>query len=185
MRRANAVDLRIAAAARAGATAVATLVSALAAAQEGPNLGVVATPEQVAAWDLTILPDGSNLPPGRGTAREGAAVYMEKCVACHGREGAGQPNDRLVGGHGTLTDAEPVRTIGSYWPYATTVFDYIRRAMPYTAPQSLTADETYALTAYLLYLNGIIREDEEMNAETLPKVVMPNRDNFVNAYEPR
>ncbi|HEX6997783.1 MAG TPA: cytochrome c [Gammaproteobacteria bacterium] len=179
MRKVGKTGPRVAAAALAGALA------AGAAAQEGPNLGVVATPEQIAAWDLTILPDGSNLPPGSGTARAGEAVYMEKCIACHGAEGAGQPNDRLVGGHGTLTGPEPVRTIGSYWPYATTVFDYIRRAMPYTAPQSLTADETYALTAYLLYLNDIIGADEEMNAETLPAVVMPNRDNFINAYDAR
>ena len=151
-------------------------------AQEGPNLGVPATPEQIAGWDLSIEPDGTGLPPGSGDAQAGEAVYRAKCLACHGAEGAGQPNDRLAGGHGTLTDAAPVRTIGSYWPYATTVFDYVRRAMPYTMPQSLTNDEVYAVTAYLLHLNGIIGERDVMNAATLPAVRMPNRDNFVVAY---
>ena len=103
-------------------------------------------------------------------------------MACHGVDGAGRPNDQLVGGRGTLRDAAPIRTIGSYWPYATTVFDYVRRAMPYVQPHSLSADETYALTAYLLALNGVIGEGDVMNATTLPKVVMPNRDNFDVAY---
>jgi mono/diheme cytochrome c family protein len=157
-----------------------------AAAQEGPRLGVPATPEQVAGWDISIAPDGAGLPPGSGTAAAGKAVYDTKCVACHGADGAGQPNDRLVGGAGTLREAAPIRTIGSYWPYATTVFDYIRRAMPYVSPHTLTADETYAVTAYLLALNGVIGEGDVMNATTLPKVVMPNRDGFDSAYrEPR
>jgi cytochrome c len=106
-------------------------------------------------------------------------------VACHGEKGAGQPNDRLVGGQGTLTQLAQVRTIGSFWPYATTVFDYIRRAMPFTAPQSLTNDEVYALTAYLLAQNGIIGEKDEMNARTLPRVRMPNRDGFIVMYPER
>ncbi len=157
-----------------------------AAAQEGPGLGVPATPEQVAGWDISIGPDGAGLPPGSGTAAAGKAVYDAKCLACHGAEGAGRPNDQLVGGQGTLREAAPIRTLGSYWPYATTVFDYIRRAMPYVTPHSLTADETYAVTAYLLALNGVIAEGDVMNATTLPKVVMPNRANFDSAYrEPR
>jgi mono/diheme cytochrome c family protein len=157
-----------------------------AAAQEGPRLGVPATPEQVAGWDISIGPDGAGLPPGSGTAAAGKAVYEAKCLACHGAEGAGQPNDRLVGGEGTLREAAPIRTIGSYWPYATTVFDYVRRAMPYVSPHTLTADETYAVTAYLLALNGVIGEGDVMDATTLPKVVMPNRDGFDSAYrEPR
>jgi mono/diheme cytochrome c family protein len=157
-----------------------------AAAQEGPRLGVPATPQQVAGWDISIGPDGAGLPPGSGTAAAGKAVYEAKCLACHGADGAGQPNDRLVGGEGTLREAAPIRTIGSYWPYATTVFDYIRRAMPYVAPHTLTADETYAVTAYLLALNGVIGEGDVMDATTLPKVVMPNRDGFDSAYrEPR
>jgi cytochrome c len=126
------------------------------------------------------------LPPGSGTAAAGKAVYDAKCIACHGADGAGQPNDRLVGGEGTLREAAPIRTIGSYWPYATTVFDYVRRAMPYVTPHTLTPDETYAVTAYLLARNGVIGEADVMDATTLPKVVMPNRANFDSAYrEPR
>lgn len=160
-------------------------LAASASGQDGPGLGVVATPEQVAGWDLSIGPDGAGLPPGAGTARAGASVYAAKCAACHGLEAAGQPNDALAGGHGTLTNPAPVRTVGSYWPYATTIFDYVRRAMPITQPLSLTNDEVYALTAYLLAINGIIGEDEIMNAQTLPRVEMPNRDNFVWAYKER
>jgi S-disulfanyl-L-cysteine oxidoreductase SoxD len=163
--------------------ALAALESAV--AQEGPGLGVPATAEQIASWDLDINPSGAGLPAGSGTAAAGKAVYEQKCLACHGKEGAGQPNDQLVGGHGTIKSAAPVRTVGSYWPYATTLFDYIRRAMPLVQPQSLSNDEIYALTAYLLYLNDIIEENDTMNATTLPKVVMPNRDAFVVAYPQR
>src|SRR5688572_8309639 len=98
---------------------------------ETPNLGRPATPAEIAGWDISIPPDGRGLPPGRGTSAEGAAVYAAKCQSCHGERGAGGPNDRLMGGYGTLASAAPVRTVGSYWPYATTVFDYVRRAMPY------------------------------------------------------
>ena len=161
------------------------VLASAACAQEGPGLGVPATPEQVAGWDVSIGPDGSGLPPGAGTARVGAGVYAAKCLACHGVEGAGQPNDPLVGGRGTMTDPAPVRTVGSYWPYATTVFDYVRRAMPITQPWSLSNDEVYAVTAYLLALNGVIEDDDVMNAETLPRVEMPNRDNFVSAHTER
>jgi cytochrome c len=155
-------------------------------AQEGPGLGVPATAEQVAGWDISIGPDGEGLPAGSGTAAGGKAVYEAKCTACHGVDGAGRPNDQLVGGQGTIREAAPIRTVGSYWPYATTLFDYVRRAMPYVTPHSLTADETYALTAYLLAQNGVIAASDVMNAETLPKVVMPNRANFDSAYrEPR
>ncbi len=157
-----------------------------ASAQEGPGLGVPATPEQVAGWDISIGPDGAGLPPGSGTAAAGKVVYDAKCLACHGADGAGRPNDQLVGGQGTMREAAPIRTVGSYWPYATTVFDYIRRAMPYVTPHSLTPDETYAVTAYLLALNGVIEQDAVMDAATLPKVVMPNRASFDSAYrEPR
>jgi cytochrome c len=166
--------------------AVSVACVSAAGAQEGPRLGVPATSEQVAGWDISIAPDGAGLPAGSGTAAAGKGVYEAKCLACHGVEGAGQPNDRLVGGQGTLREAAPIRTIGSYWPYATTVFDYIRRAMPYVTPHTLTADETYAVTAYLLALNGVIGEGDVMDATTLPKVVMPNRDGFDSAYrEPR
>ncbi len=156
-----------------------------AAAPEGPSLGRVATPDQTAGWDISILMDGTGLPSGSGNAERGAAIYEQKCQACHGEKGAGQPNDRLVGGHGTLASATPVRTIGSYWPYATTVFDYVRRAMPYIQPRSLGDDDVYAVTAYLLYLNGIIAERDVMNAGTLPKVRMPNREGFILMYPAR
>src|SRR5262249_6911421 len=151
-------------------------------AQETPNLGRPATPAEVAGWDISIPPDGTGLPPGSGTPEQGAGIYAQQCQACHGEKGAGQPNDPLVGGHGTLASPRPVRTIGSYWPYATTVFDYIRRAMPYPQPHSLTNDAVYAVTAYLLHLNGIIGAQEVMNAQTLPQVRMPNRDHFLLAY---
>lgn len=152
---------------------------------ETPHLGLPATQAEIAAWDISVGPDGIGLPAGGGTAAKGAAIYEQKCQACHGVKGGGQPNDRLVGGRGTLAGKTPVRTIGSYWPYATTVFDYVRRAMPYIQPQSLSNEEVYALTAYLLHLNGIIGEQDEINAQTLPKIAMPNRDNFIVVYPRR
>ena len=124
------------------------------------------------------------MPDGSGTALEGAAVFASQCLACHGENGEDGLNDRLAGGHGSLTSATPVRTVGSYWPYATTVFDYIRRAMPYQAPSNLDDNEVYAVTAFLLYINGVIGESDNINADTLPEVVMPNRDNFVWDYTP-
>ena len=166
-------------------TGCASASSPTARATETPNLGRDATPAQIAGWDISIGPDGVGLPPGKGTAATGAAVYEQKCQTCHGAKGAGQPNDRLVGGQGTLATKAPVRTIGSYWPYASTVFDYVRRAMPYTQSQSLTDDEVYGVTAFLLNLNGIIDEQEEMNAQTLPRVTMPNRINFIIVYPSR
>jgi cytochrome c len=154
-------------------------------AQPGPGLGTPVTEAEFAAWDISIQPDGDGLPAGSGNAAAGAQIYAVKCVACHGVGGAGQPNDRLVGGQGTLTALAQVRTIGSFWPYASTVFDYLRRAMPFQAPQSLTNDEVYALTAYILAENGIIDDDATMNARTLARVEMPNRDGFILAYPQR
>jgi cytochrome c len=151
-------------------------------AEETPNLGRPATPAEIAGWDVSIPPDGAGLPPGSGTPEQGAVVYTQKCQSCHAEKGAGKPNDQLVGGQGTLTSKSPVRTIGSYWPYATTVFDYVRRAMPYTQSHSLTDEEVYAVTAYLLHLNGIIDAQDAMNAQSLPQVKMPNRDNFIVVY---
>ena len=146
----------------------------------GEKFGRTATAQEVAAWDISIAPSGEGLPSGSGSAKQGEAVYVAKCQACHGAKGAGRPADPLAGGIGSLRSANPVRTVGSYWPYATTLFDYTRRAMPITNPQSLTNDETYAVTAYLLYLNGIVAESDEMNARSLPHVKMPNRDGFVD-----
>ena len=168
------------------AALLAAVVTSAAVAQEGPHLGVPVSPADIAAWDISIGPSGAGLPPGSGTASAGASVYATKCIACHGEKGVGKPSDQLVGGNGTLRDAAPVRTVGSYWPYATTLFDYIRRAMPWPQPQSLSADEVYSVTAYLLFLNGVIGETDVVNAATLPKIAMPNHDNFDNAYrEPR
>lgn len=151
---------------------------------ESPQLGEPVEAADIAKADLTVLPDGEGLPDGSGTAHHGAELYARLCIACHGEEGQGGLNDRLAGGHGTLTAAQPVKTVGSYWPYATTIFDYVRRAMPYTAPGTLSSDEIYALTAYLLFINGIVDEDAVMDADTLPDVQMPNRDNFEWAYSP-
>ena len=151
-----------------------------AAVAESPNLGRVATPEELAAWDISIGPDGAGLPPGGGTSRQGEAVFIAKCVACHGEKGAGKPNDQLVGGRGTLTgDQGPVKTVGSFWPHATTLFDYVRRAMPLNESKSLSNDEVYSVVAYLLQLNGIVDENATVDAQTLPKVRMPNADGFV------
>lgn len=146
---------------------------------ESPNLGVPATPEQIAGWDISIPPDGAGLPAGAGTAVEGAALYTAQCFACHGERGQGLVNDRLAGGQGSLASSAAVKTVGSFWPYATTIFDFVRRAMPYQAPHTLTNDQTYALTAYLLYVNDIIAEDRVIDAESLPGIEMPNRDGFV------
>jgi S-disulfanyl-L-cysteine oxidoreductase SoxD len=167
---------------RLAAALIVAIAGCATARTVGPDLGQAVSPAEMARWDVSIAPDGAGLPAGGGTPANGEAIYAAKCQACHGAKGAGEPNDRLVGGQGTLTTATPVRTIGSYWPYATTVFDYVRRAMPYPQPRSLTDDEVYAVTAHLLHLNGIIGPDDEMNAQTLPKVRMPNRDNFILAY---
>jgi cytochrome c len=151
-----------------------------AAFAESPDLGNAATPEEIASWDVSIGPDGAGLPPGSGTPQQGEQVYLAKCLACHGEKGAGKPNDQLVGGQGSLGPGQaPVKTIGSFWPYATTVFDYVRRAMPLNEPKSLSDDEVYAVVAYLLQLNGVIGANDTIDAQTLPAVRMPNRDGFV------
>jgi S-disulfanyl-L-cysteine oxidoreductase SoxD len=151
-------------------------------AQDAPpyGLGRPATPTELAGWDIDARADGQGLPPGSGSVRDGLKVYAERCAACHGDKGEGNPMDRLVGGAGTLASPNPVRTVGSYWPYATTLFDYVRRAMPFNAPQSLTADQIYAVCAYLLYLNQIVPAEAVMDAQTLPKVQMPNRHGFTS-----
>ena len=156
----------------------------LANAADAPRFGQPIAPGDLAPWDISIAPDGVGLPPGSGTPTQGATVYAERgCALCHGEKGAGGPSGPLVGG-GPLnsTDRDPVKLIGNYWPYATTIFDFTRRAMPWPQPKTLTDNEVYALTAYILALNKIIREDDVMNAETLPKVKMPNRDGFISKY---
>jgi hypothetical protein len=135
---------------------------------------------ELRAYDISIAPDGTGLPPGRGTRREGAALYQSLCAACHGARGEGVGDfPALVGGIGSVGTATPVLTVGSYWPYATTLWDYIRRAMPYMAPGVLTPDQVYALTAYVLELNGVISPETILTEATLPRVRMPNRDGFV------
>jgi cytochrome c len=144
------------------------------------GLGWAATPEQIAGWDIDVRADGKGLPPGSGGVEAGKAIYAQTCAACHGERGEGKPMDRLVGGFGTLATAHPVKTVGSYWPYATTLFDFVRRAMPSNAPQSLTPDQVYAVCAYILYLNGIVGENTVLGAESLPRVAMPNRNGFTS-----
>jgi cytochrome c len=150
-----------------------------AGAADDPHFGKPVTAADIAAWDISIGPDGAGLPPGKGTVAQGETVYAAKCQACHGEKGAGNPNDRLVGGAGTIApDKAAVKTVGSYWPYATTLFDYVRRAMPWDKPKSLSDEEVYSIAAYVLYLNGVIGPDEVLDAQSLPKVKMPNRDGF-------
>ena len=144
------------------------------------HFGTPADPARIKAWDISILPDGSNLPPGKGSVKEGLDIYTAKCVMCHGANGEGKPADRLTGGIGTLTSAQPVKTVASYWPYATTLFDYIRRAMPVNHPHSLSDQEAYALTAYILSVDGIVKKDAVLDAKSLPKIRMPNRDGFID-----
>jgi mono/diheme cytochrome c family protein len=164
------------------AVAAAILVTATASAiaAEGAQFGRPVTQEDISGWDISIGPDGAGLPPGKGTVAEGEKVYAAKCQACHGEKGAGRPNDRLVGGMGSLAPDKgpPVKTVGSYWPYATTLFDYVRRAMPWDRPKSLSDEEVYSVAAYILYLNGVLGQDDAIDAQSLPKVKMPNREGF-------
>lgn len=147
------------------------------------NLGRTPTDEEIKAWDISVGPEGKELPPGSGNAVAGAKIYAEKCALCHGPTATEGKflHGVLVGGKESLTTLEPMKTIGSYWPYATTIFDFVRRAMPFNNPGSLTADEVYSLTAFLLYRNDIIEEPTVIDAMTLPKVKMPNRDGFFPA----
>jgi cytochrome c len=149
-----------------------------AAFAQAPNLGKPIDPAEIAAWDISILPDGTGLPPGSGTPAQGAPIYAQKCAMCHGIDGKGGVNAAVVGG-GPIKGMESAKTIANFWPYATTIFDFTRRAMPWQQPRSLTNDEVYALTAYILALNKLIGENDEMNAKTLPNVKMPNRDGFI------
>lgn len=147
------------------------------------DFGRPATPEEIKLWDIDVQPDGKGLPDGSGTVAQGKQVFAENCAVCHGDNGQGGRNDRLVGGQGTLASDMPIKTVGSFWPYATTLFDYIRRAMPYQAPGSLSVDETYAVAAYILSLNGILPTDGKLDKASLPNVKMPNRDGFIPEAE--
>jgi S-disulfanyl-L-cysteine oxidoreductase SoxD len=157
-------------------------VSAGWSADEGSGtygVGRPAAQEDIRAWNIDVSPTGDGLPPGQGTVKEGDRIFAAKCAACHGPTGVEGPKDRLVGGMNSLNSPKPVRTVGSYWPYATTLYDYIHRAMPFNAPQSLAPDEVYSLVAWLLHQNGIIPEDVVVDARSLPGIQMPNRDGFV------
>ncbi len=169
---------------RMRAAAALLALAAVPAQAQTYGLGLLASERDLAAWNIDVTPDGAGLPPGSGSVARGRQVYESQCAACHGVKGEGKPADALVGGQGSLNRAQadgkpPLKTIGSFWPYATTVFDFINRAMPYNAPQSLKPDEVYAVTAYLLHLNGILPSDAVLDASTLPRVRMPNRDGFV------
>jgi cytochrome c len=147
------------------------------------GIGTPASRDQIEAEDIDIRPDGAGLPPGHGSVAEGAAVFAAHCAACHAAEADGKaPAPALVGGQGTLTSAKPLKTVGSYWPYATTLFDYTRRAMPFNAPESLSNEQVYAVTAYVLHLNGILPADAVLDAHSLPLVRMPNRDGFRSVW---
>jgi S-disulfanyl-L-cysteine oxidoreductase SoxD len=146
------------------------------------GIGREATPEEIAGWDIDIRPDGHGLPAGKGTVKQGEPLYLERCAACHGEfgESAGRW-PILMGGVGTLASHDPVKSIGSYWPYASTVMDYIRRTMPFGNSQSLTNDELYAITAYVLYLNDIIKDDHfELSEKNFLSIRLPNQPNFID-----
>ena len=164
------------------AIAATLATSALSATADPYGIGRPATPQEIAGWDIDVSPSGAGLPPGRGDVRQGKAIFAEKCASCHGPHGEGKPMDQLVGGFGKVADMKPHKTVGSFWPYATTLFDYVRRAMPLNAPQSLTPDEVYAVSAYVLFLNGIVPQGTALDQDNLAKIVMPNRDGFVSAY---
>jgi cytochrome c len=156
-------------------------------AAERYGIGHPISPQELAPWDIDVRADGAGLPPGRGSVEQGRQIFAETCAACHGEKGEGRPVpravggfDRLVGGFGTLDKTHPVKTVGSFWPYATTLFDYVRRAMPLNAPQSLSNDQVYAVAAYILFMNNIIAENSVLDAKSLAQVKMPNRNGFIS-----
>jgi len=156
-----------------------------AALAQTPKLGKPIAEADIAAWDISAMPDGTGLPRGSGTPAQGAKIYAEKCVACHGEEGKGKPFAPLVGGAPLASGIDTPKTIANFWGYSTIIFDFIRRAMPFQQPRSLTSDEVYALTAYILALNKLIGENDVMDARTLPQVQMPNRDGFIIRFPDR
>src|SRR5712671_1796689 len=168
---------------------IAVLFAALACAtsaqaQSPYSIGRPATPAEIAGWNIDVDREGNNLPPGSGSVNHGREVFDQQCAACHGAKGEGGVGDRLVGGQGTLATPNPVRTVGSYWPYAPTLFDYIRRAMPQNAPQSLSSEDVYAVSAYILHLNGLLPAETTLDARSLSAIKMPNRNMFVGDSRP-
>jgi len=168
------------------ALAAAITLAGLVAAQPQTRYGIgrVATDTEIAGWNIDVDREGHNLPATSGTVSRGHQVYDEQCAACHGDKGQGGAGDRLAGGAGTLNTPNPIKTVGSYWPYATTLFDYIRRAMPLTSPQSLSNEDVYSVAGYVLYLNGLLDGDAKVDAKTLLSVKMPNRNMFVQDSRP-
>src|SRR5262245_8240063 len=150
-----------------------------AALAQTPKLGKPISEADIAAWDVHVMPSGAGLPPGSGTPAQGAKIFAQKCVVCHGEAGTGKPFAALVGGAPLASGIDTTKTIANFWGYPTMIFDFTRRAMPFQAPRSLTNDEVYALTAYILALNKLIGENDVMDAKSLPQVRMPNRDNFI------
>ena len=168
-----------------GASAAVVVACATCAQAQSPyGIGRPATPAEIAGWNIDIDRYGNNLPPGSGSVSHGREVFDQQCAACHGTRGEGGIGDQLAGGQGTLATPNPVRTVGSYWPYAPTLFDYIRRAMPQNAPQSLSNEDVYAVSAYILNLNGLLAADATLDAKTLSAIKMPNRSMFVGDPRP-
>jgi mono/diheme cytochrome c family protein len=164
----------------------AMLLAAATLSAQAPRYGVgrPPTPDEIRALGSAIAPDGTGLPRGSGSVAAGRALFAAQCARCHGPDGEGQVGPRLVGGQGTLATPRPLRTVGSFWPYATTLWDYVNRAMPFDRPGMLEPSEVYAAVAYVLRLNGIIEDDRIMDATSLPKVKMPNRDGFIEDPRP-
>lgn len=154
-------------------------VALLAQSPKRYDLGRPATSAEIARWDISVRPDGRGLPGGGGSVHEGKEIYANRCQKCHGDVGQGRDSVPLVGGRGTLNSDKPLKTVESYWPYATTLFDYINRAMPFDAPGTLPPGQVYAVSAYVLHLGHIVPDDAVLDAGSLPKVRMPNRDGFV------
>jgi len=157
------------------------LAAASVLAAQSPHYGVghAPTAEEIRQWDISVSPDGRGLPQGSGTAAAGKEIYANRCARCHGAAGEGRDSVPLAGGQGTLKTPKPLKTVGSFWPHATTIFDYVSRSMPFDKPGTLTANQVYAVTAYVLFLNGIVPETTVIDAQSLPKVQMPNRGGFV------
>jgi hypothetical protein len=173
----------------AGVALAALCTAAFAAGERQAGYGFGTRPSEAELGRfVSPLPDGRGLPQGSGSVLEGKSVYQQQCASCHGENLSGGLGDRLIGGRGTLVNDDPakspVKTVESYWPYATTLFDYIKRAMPMTAPGSLTDDQVYALTAYILSRANVVSEDAIMSADTLARVEMPNRDGFIPDHRP-
>jgi mono/diheme cytochrome c family protein len=161
------------------------LAAGLAAQSPKYKVGRAPTDDEIKAWDISIPPDGTGLPEGKGSAAEGKALYESRCQKCHGAKGEGGDYEQpIAGGKDTLKTPKPIKSVGSYWPYATTVWDYVNRAMPFDRPETLTHDQVYSAVAYVLYLNGLVGEKDVLDAKSLPQIKMPNRDGFVKDPRP-